>query len=121
MSRSGTPISAISDGAWPQSGVGVLLWSVSVSATDWQTPEKLTRLCTIPVNEILQSGWDSGSLIMEARILKPLIWFGLLEYRAEKARDAHLGERHFYRKTPMFDRFLTFNVHTEQPETTARH
>ena len=57
---------------------------------------------------------------MEARILRPLLWFGLLEHRAEKAPGARFAERHFYRKAPLFDRFLTFDVHTEQPET-ARH
>jgi hypothetical protein len=104
----------------PQRDIGILLWSLSVAATDWQTPEKLTRVCTIPVNEILQASWDTGSLTMEARILRPLLWFGLLEYRAEKAPDSRFAERHFYRKAPLFDRFLTFDVHTEQPKT-ARH
>jgi hypothetical protein len=107
-------------GAWPQRDVGVLLWSLSVAAEDWQTPEKLTRLCTIPVNDILQATWDTGSLMMEARILRPLLWFGLLEHRAEKAPGGPFAERHFYRKASMFDRFLNFDVHTEQPES-ARH
>ena len=107
-------------GAWPQRDIGVLLWSLSVAAADWQTSEKLTRLCTIPGNGVLQASWDTGSLTMEARILRPLLWFGLLEHRAEKAPDARLAERHFYRKAPLFDRFLTFDVRTEQPET-ARH
>ena len=35
-------------GSWPQRDVGVVLWSLSVAATGWQTSEKLTRLCTIP-------------------------------------------------------------------------
>ena len=33
---------------------------------------------------------------------------------------ARFAEGHFYRKAPLFDRFLTFDVRTEQPET-ARH
>ncbi len=107
-------------GSWPQRDVGVLLWSLSVAAMDWQTPEKLTRLCTIPVNEVLQANWDTGSLTVEARILRPLFWFGLLEHRADKAPGARFAERHFYRKAPLFDRFLTFDVQAEQPET-ARH
>jgi NAD-dependent DNA ligase len=45
---------------------------------------------------------------------------GLLEHRAEEAPDARLAERQFYRKALLFDRFLTFDVRTEQPET-ARH
>src|SRR6266567_507308 len=34
--------------SWPQNDVGVVLWSLSASATDWLDPEKLTRLCTVP-------------------------------------------------------------------------
>ena len=107
-------------GSWPQRDIGIVLWSLSVSGANWQTPEKLTQLCTIPVNGVLKAGWDTGSLAMEARILRPLLWFGLLEHRAEKAPDARFAEQRFYRKAPLFDRFLNFDVHIEQPET-ARH
>jgi len=107
-------------GSWPQHNIGILLWSLSAAAADWQTPEKLTRLCTIPISEVLRASWDTGSLTMEGRILRPLLWFGLLEHRTEKAPGARFAERHFYRKAPLFDRFLTFDVHTEQPET-AQH
>jgi hypothetical protein len=123
-SRSGTPISAISvEGCTvlgPNVMPGIVLWSLSIAAADWQTSEKLTRLCTIPVNEVLQATWDTGSLMMEARILRPLLWFGLLDHRAEKVPDTRFAERHLYRKTPLFDRFVTFNVRTD-PLETVRH
>jgi hypothetical protein len=86
------------------------LQAISVAAADWQAPEKLTRLCTIPVNEILQARWDTGSLVMEARILRPLLWFGLLDHRSEKAPGARFAERHFYRKAPLFDRFFSSSM-----------
>jgi hypothetical protein len=38
-------------GSWPQADAGVMLWSLSVCANDWQSAEKLTRLCTIPERE----------------------------------------------------------------------
>lgn len=107
-------------GSWPQADIGIVLWSLSVSADDWQTPEKLTRLCTVPTNGVLQATWDTGSHTTEARILRPLLWFGLLDHRAEKALGARFAEQHFYRKAPLFDRFLTFDVRTEQPEK-VRH
>jgi hypothetical protein len=107
-------------GSWPKGDIGILLWSLSVAAADWQTPEKLTRLCTIPVNGVLTTSWDSGSVITEARILRPLVWFGLLDHRVETAPGARFTDRHAYRKTPLFDRFLKFSVRTEQP-ITARH
>jgi hypothetical protein len=102
-------------GAWPQFDSGVVLWSLSVSAADWQTPEKLTRLCAVPVIGVLESTWDTSSMLMEARILRPLLWFGLLEYRSEEIPGVRLGQRHFYRKSPLFDRFLAFDVRLERP------
>ena len=33
-------------GSWPQADIGIVLWSLSVSAGDWQISEKLTRPCT---------------------------------------------------------------------------
>jgi len=102
-------------GSWPQFDSGVLLWSLSVSAADWQTPEKLTRLCAVPEIGVLESTWDTSSMLMEARILRPLLWFGLLEYRSEEIPGVRLGQRHFYRKSPLFDRFLAFDVRLERP------
>jgi hypothetical protein len=69
--------------SWPQSEVGVILWSLSASAHDWLPRETLTRLCASPVIGILESQWDFGSSAMEAHILRPLLWFGLLESRTE--------------------------------------
>jgi hypothetical protein len=69
--------------SWPLTQVGVILWSLSASAHDWVPGEKLTRLCATPVIGVLESQWDFGSGAMEARILRPLVWFGLLESRSE--------------------------------------
>ena len=65
-------------GSWPQADIGIALWSLSVSAGDWQTSEKLTRLCTIPEPATLTGTWDRSAFAMEAKILRPLLWFGLL-------------------------------------------
>src|SRR5712691_351609 len=70
-------------GSWPQSDIGIIVWSLSVAAADLQPSETLTRLCTIPTPAVLEGTWDTGSFAMEARILRPLLWFGLLEYRSE--------------------------------------
>jgi len=100
-------------GSWPQTDIGVVLWSLSVSAGDWQASEKLTRLCTIPEPAILSGTWDRTPYAMEARILRPLLWFGLLEYRSERVPDTQFAERHQYRKAPLFDRLLAFDVKTD--------
>jgi hypothetical protein len=100
-------------GRWPQGDMGVVLWSLSVAANDWQSPERLTRMCTIPINSVLEAEWDSSSMMMEARILRPLHWFGLLDYKQEAIEGRPFGEMRFFRKTALFDRFLSFDVKTE--------
>jgi hypothetical protein len=101
--------------AWPQSDVGVVLWSFSAAANDWLDRETLTRLCTVPVTGVLDSAWDLGSSAMEARILRPLMWFGLLEHKS--APGTGFVERRPYLKTPLFDRFVKFDVQIESPAT----
>jgi len=102
--------------SWPLTQVGIILWSLHASAHDWLPRETLTRLCATPVIGVLESQWDFGSGAMEARILRPLMWFGLLESRTEERAPSDLIERRLYRKTPLFDRFVNFNVRVEGPE-----
>ena len=107
-------------GSWPQADAGVVLWSLSVCADEWQSPEKLTRLCTIPEPAMFSETWDRTPHEMEAKILRPLLWFGLLEHRSEKIPSGRFGEHHFYRKAEFFDRLLAFDVQVDLSEE-ARH
>jgi hypothetical protein len=104
---------------WPQRDAGVILWSLSIASNDWQPRERLSRLCTIPINGVLDQTWDTASHAMEARILRPLQWFGLLEHREENTDGDRFGRRHLYRKTALFDRFLSFDVTLEKGGTTT--
>src|SRR5882724_5894136 len=99
--------------SWPQSDVGVVLWSLSASANDWLPRETLTRLCTIPVIGVLEAQWDFGSSAMEARILRPLVWFGLLESRSEGKSSTEVVDPRLYRKASLFDHFVKFDVQIE--------
>jgi hypothetical protein len=102
-------------GSWPQSDMGVVLWSLSTAASDWGTPEKLSRLCTIPNQAVLENtGWDRGAIAFEARILQPLVWSGLLDRRTESDPGPVLSETYLYRKSQIFDRFLEFDVKIER-------
>ena len=103
--------------AWPQNHTGVVLWCLSVSANDWMDREILTRLCTVPVLQVVESKWDFGSFAMESRVLKPLLWFGLLDSRSERSETNRVNDRRLYRKSLLFDRFVKFNVQVEQPAT----
>jgi hypothetical protein len=102
--------------SWPLTQVGVILWSLSASAHDGLTRETLTRLCTSPVIDVLEWEWDLGSSAMEARILRPLVWFGLLESRTERRSPTVVVDRRLYRKAPLFDRFLRFDVQVDSPD-----
>ena len=107
-------------GSWPQADAGVVLWSLSVCSNDWHTSEKLTRLCTIPEPAMFSESWDRTPYAMEARILRPLLWFGLLEHRSEKISESRFTAQHYYRKTALFDRLLTFDVKMDFAQG-ARH
>jgi hypothetical protein len=95
-----------------------VLWSLSVCANDWQTSEQLTQLCTIPEPAMFSGSWDKTIYAMEARILRPLLWFGLLECRSEEI--SRFATQHYYRKAGMFDRLLSFDV-TTGPPSAIRH
>ena len=56
-------------GSWPQADIGIVLWSLSVSAGDWQISEKLTRPCSISEPAILTGAWDRSAYAMEAGVL----------------------------------------------------
>lgn len=103
--------------SWPQSQIGIILWSLSASAHDWLSRETLTRLCTTPVIGVLESQWDFGSSAMEARILRPLVWFGVLDSRTEGRSPTEVVDRRLYRKSPLFDCFVKFNVQVEGSDT----
>jgi hypothetical protein len=39
---------------------------------------------------MLTGTWDRSAYAMESRILRPLLWFGLLEYCTEKSPDSRI-------------------------------
>jgi len=46
-----------------------------------------------------------------------LVWFGLLESRTEPRSATELVEPRLYRKAPLFDDFVKFDVQIEHPDT----
>lgn len=71
-------------------------------------------------NRGLESTWDLGTSLMEIRVLRPLVDFGLLESRIDQTSVGGLVERRSYRKTDLFDRFLHFDIQIENAGPT-RH
>ena len=105
---------------WPQRDVGTILWSLSVAAHDWQSSEQLTRLCTIPTIDLFDGPYDATSSALHGQILRPLAWFGLLEQKDAVIEAGRVVTPNLYRKTPLFDRFLSFDVKLASPPA-SRH
>ena len=92
-------------GWWPQGEIGVILWGLSAVAQGWQSLAALTALCTVPDEAIPETRLRPAAAMFAWRILWPLRWFGLLEYR--RMEDSfQVG----WRKSALFDRFLSFDV-----------
>jgi hypothetical protein len=98
---------------WPQRDAGIVLWSLSIAASDWEPRERLTRMCTIPIGGVLETPWDTATHAMEATILRPLWWFWLLEHRQVDIAESRAEKQHFYRKAALFNRLLSFDVKLE--------
>lgn len=98
---------------WPQQDAGIVLWSLSAAANDWTSPNRLARLCTVPIDGILNQQFDAAGYAIEGIMLRPLNAFGLLEHRADPIPNQRFAKTHLYRKSPLFDRFLNFEVKIE--------
>ena len=104
-------------GDWPQCHIGPILWSLSVAAHDWQTSQRLTRLSVVPISDLFERSWDTGAGAMTGQILRPLTWFGLLEARDAEQQPGEHSPRRLYRKTALFDRFLSFDIQLPKSDT----
>ncbi|SEH88826.1 hypothetical protein SAMN02799636_04295 [Methylobacterium sp. 275MFSha3.1] len=96
---------------WPQDHIGLVLWCLSASADRWSRAVDLVEVSTVRDPRFGAYEFDFRGFAMESRVLRPLTWLGLMESRADAAHDS-LGmvTPRLYRKTPLFDRLLTFDV-----------
>ena len=96
-------------GSWPQPLIGVALWSLAITGDRWQDTGTLMRQAVLP-NDAVSRNPDFVPLILFAmRVLRPLLWFGLIERKVEAGDTSREGGT--WRKTPLFDRFLQFYPH----------
>ena len=92
-------------GRWPQDDIGVILWGLSNVADEWQSVDTLGAMCAIRDDAVARMHWNAEGTMSVGRILVPLRWFGLVEYRGPEV-SFEVG----WRKTALFDRFLSFDV-----------
>ncbi len=94
---------------WPQHHMGVILWSLSVTAHGWSHAKDLMPACTIMETIGDPIAPDFPEFALTTRVLRPLSWLGLLESRrSEKRPDGGLDDD--FRKGPLFDQLLGFDV-----------
>ena len=92
-------------GRWPQDDIGVILWGLSNVAGEWQSVDTLRTLTAVRHEAVAKMHWNAEGSMFVGRVLGPLRWFGLLEYRGHP-ETLEVG----WRKTALFDRFLSFDV-----------
>ena len=90
-----------------QATVPVCLYVLSHEAPKWRTAEHLVPYMVHPRTRrrLPERRWANFQVgLLEARVLKPLASFGLLQMRQRE--DAQGAEVNEYRKTDLFDEFL---------------
>ena len=101
-------------GRWPQDDIGVILWGLSNVAGEWQSVDTLMALTTVRDEAVARMHWNAEGSMFAGRVLGPLRWFGLLEYHGPAERF-EVG----WRKTALFDRFLSFDVRLAEERRTG--
>ncbi|MEO0078301.1 MAG: hypothetical protein ABIK86_04790 [candidate division WOR-3 bacterium] len=93
-----------------QWSVPVILWRLSLVADDWLDMPRLIDETLLPQvqRELAADDFDIGQYVFAGRVLKPLVWFGLLETHGDPEDWRWRVRTAVFRKTPLFDRFLQF-------------
>ena len=99
---------------WPQEQVGLVLFLLSEAAVEWATAVELMRKTSIPTRAVLSAPPSLPGFVFAMRVLEYLVWFGLLERRSEH-RGVLNEDETAYRKSPLYDCFLGFELGTEAP------
>lgn len=104
---------------WPQHHMGVILWSLSVTAHGWSNAGQLMLAGTImeTLDEVARP--DLPEFAMVSRVLRPLTWLGVFESRKQK-RHSGRGFEEDFRKVPLFGQLVGFDVEMQGSEG-ARH
>ena len=86
--------------------MGVILWCLSTVGEEWQSADTLTSLCTDRDDSVSKAPRNPAARMFARHILDRLRWFGLIECRL----PLEIFDARCWRKTPLFQRFLSFDV-----------
>lgn len=95
-----------------QDTLAVILWRLQMVARDWIAADRLPR--EVFLTSVLEQASAAATLpdmettILRHEVLEPLVWFGLLESDQTEDEWYRLRAQPKFRKTPLFDRFLSF-------------
>jgi hypothetical protein len=97
-----------------QRSAAFILWVLHTAARRWRSAAELVPGILLPYvrqkTSVVSSLPDASEWILEEEILAPLEWFGMLESSmSEQDRGTSQADPK-YRKTPLFDQFLSFKV-----------
>lgn len=95
-----------------QQQIGLTLFLLGLVANEARSPKDLLAMTTLPIDTPPLPDWVPPESVYGIRVLRYLEWFGLLERRRKAAND-ELLEDPDYRKTPLFERFLSFHVEAQ--------
>lgn len=96
-----------------QRTIGYALYQFGRIGAEWRMAEALTESLILPAvrAEIPPDPhFDRTANILGNRLLRPLEGFGLAEMREQPRAPGEWGRDQLYRKTPLFDRFLSFHL-----------
>ena len=99
---------------WVQEQAGIIFWGLSITADTPRAVSELTRYCIVPPKKFLDQTFNVLDVDMRAVYLTPLTWFGLMTTTSPQADKTQIHER-LYQKTPLFDRFMHFEIERAQP------
>lgn len=88
--------------------ISLILYLIGQFCADWREASALMRSVVFPTKELTEpkhAGLPVAAF--EARVLRYLCWFGLMEKRRDAAND-DWGQPRLYRKTALYDRMLEF-------------
>ena len=88
--------------------ISLILYLIGQFCTDWSPADALMRSVTFATPELTEPKYPGLPVTaFEARVLRYLCWFGLMEKKRPAANDDWQQPR-LYRKTALYDRMLCF-------------
>lgn len=96
-----------------QRTIGYTLYQFGRTGDQWRSADALTADVVLPaVRRAIPANpyYDALALVLETRFLRPLAAFGLVEERSLPREPGAFISRREYRKSPLFDRAVSFRV-----------